>query len=386
MPSIILNILSIVIIFASIIGMFFAITLLRKGNGALILRSIFSFILFVVSLQLIEVDLMLNGLTYLVPWIDGITFPLIYGIAPLYYIYIRMSINPNYRPQYWYYIFFLPVIYLTYDIWDYLFMDQQMKAEYLKKTYNHEFVINVLEMNLVAKAKFVFLSLQMATFFIFSYLKLKNHLKVFTDLESDNDIIERLNWLKTVTVFFGVYAFSYAAMLTALFSFNSYYIVIDLFWLTIVACFVISIAYYSVNIRDFSIKEVTEGQNDKYKTSSLDDIFAEKLYSETVNIIESERLFLNNQFRLSDLAERLNYSLHHISQVINKYSGQNFSDFINNYRVEECKKQLRNPKRINETILAIAFECGFNNKASFNRSFKKITGLTPSEYRSQNVN
>ena len=55
-----------------------------------------------------------------------------------------------------------------------------------------------------------------------------------------------------------------------------------------------------------------------------------------------------------------------------------FNDFINEYRIEELKKLLNDPKNNNFTLLSLAFEAGFNSKASFNRAVKKLTGKSPS--------
>jgi AraC-like DNA-binding protein len=58
----------------------------------------------------------------------------------------------------------------------------------------------------------------------------------------------------------------------------------------------------------------------------------------------------------------------------------NFYDFVNRYRLEEFKKLASDPKNRQFTMLALAFDCGFNSKSSFNRYFKKATGQTPSQY------
>ena len=58
----------------------------------------------------------------------------------------------------------------------------------------------------------------------------------------------------------------------------------------------------------------------------------------------------------------------------------NFNDFINTYRVEEVKKAFDNGEHKKTTLLGIAYDCGFNSKATFNRAFKKNAGFSPKEY------
>ena len=71
----------------------------------------------------------------------------------------------------------------------------------------------------------------------------------------------------------------------------------------------------------------------------------------------------------------------YLSQIINQSQGQNFFDFINAYRVEEVKSLLHHPDYAHYTILGVAQEAGFKSKSTFNSVFKKMTGMTPSDYK-----
>jgi AraC-like DNA-binding protein len=81
------------------------------------------------------------------------------------------------------------------------------------------------------------------------------------------------------------------------------------------------------------------------------------------------------------LAEETEIPAHYLSRIINEHHGQNFFDFINSFRIEEFKRRLADPHYKNFTLLAIAFDCGFNSKSAFNRFFKKVEGISPSEYK-----
>ena len=96
---------------------------------------------------------------------------------------------------------------------------------------------------------------------------------------------------------------------------------------------------------------------------------------------DSVWVFKENELRLADLAAYLDVSYHQLSQVINEHYGVNFFELINSYRVEYVKRLLADPNYSHYTIIQIAFEAGFNNKASFNRYFKKEIGMTPSAFR-----
>ena len=99
--------------------------------------------------------------------------------------------------------------------------------------------------------------------------------------------------------------------------------------------------------------------------------------------MEVEKLYLETELTLQELADRVGAPAYQISQAINEGLNKNFYDLINAYRVDEAKQLLLNPTNSNFTILSVAFEAGFNSKTTFNTVFKKFTGLTPSDFRAQ---
>ncbi|WP_396635556.1 helix-turn-helix domain-containing protein [Maribacter sp. R77961] len=108
-------------------------------------------------------------------------------------------------------------------------------------------------------------------------------------------------------------------------------------------------------------------------------------FSEVDDYVLSNQKYLDPYLSLEILAEELGKSTSNLSKLMNTYAGQNFSDYINNYRVIEAKKLLANENFETYTIVAIGLECGFNSKSTFYTSFKKFTGLTPTIYRKEAV-
>jgi len=121
----------------------------------------------------------------------------------------------------------------------------------------------------------------------------------------------------------------------------------------------------------------------KYEKSGLGEEQAGKIYKQLVACMADQKLFSDSELTLATLAKTLEVHPNHLSQVINSYEGKSFYDYINCHRVEEFKKLAPLPKNRNYTLLSMAFECGFNSKTSFNRNFKKATGVSPSEYIQQ---
>ncbi|TGE08573.1 helix-turn-helix domain-containing protein [Hymenobacter fodinae] len=102
--------------------------------------------------------------------------------------------------------------------------------------------------------------------------------------------------------------------------------------------------------------------------------------------MESQRPYLAPELTLGELASQLQTNTSWLSKVINTGCGQNFNDFINEYRVQEAEQRLRNPRFRHYTLLAVALESGFNSKSTFNRVFKKLRGITPSEVAREDGN
>lgn len=98
--------------------------------------------------------------------------------------------------------------------------------------------------------------------------------------------------------------------------------------------------------------------------------------------LEDEQLFLNPTLTLAELSAHTGLPTRLISFTVNNGFGQSFSDLVNGYRVAEVKRRLANPADVARlTLLGIAFESGFNSKTTFNRIFKQLTGVAPSDYR-----
>ncbi len=105
------------------------------------------------------------------------------------------------------------------------------------------------------------------------------------------------------------------------------------------------------------------------------------LSRQVVKLIEEEKLYKEMGLSVNEIAEKLDSQTYLVSQAINSCLGKNFFELINRYRVEEAKTLLKDESMNYLSIVGIGYEAGFNSKTSFNTSFKKYTGMTPSEYK-----
>ena len=122
----------------------------------------------------------------------------------------------------------------------------------------------------------------------------------------------------------------------------------------------------------FSIKGKRGGEQ-------LSDELSQKLQ----HYLETEEIYTNKNLKVSDLATLVGTTEKDLSSYIHEVFGVSFSDYINQYRVDKVKKLLIDEEQKQYTLVAIAENAGFSSKSSFNAVFKRLTGLTPSQYKKQ---
>jgi AraC-like DNA-binding protein len=128
----------------------------------------------------------------------------------------------------------------------------------------------------------------------------------------------------------------------------------------------------------FKDKETTQNPTILMAKMSMEE--TQEWKNKILTLVEKERLYLNPELTLTDLAQRLQTHSKLVSAVINDVFEKNFNDFINDYRVNLFKEKVNDPKLKHLTLLAIGFECGFNSKSTFNRAVKRATGEMPSAF------
>jgi AraC-like DNA-binding protein len=109
----------------------------------------------------------------------------------------------------------------------------------------------------------------------------------------------------------------------------------------------------------------------------------EEITGRIKTLVEDEKLYLEPELTLQNLADRLHYPPFIISVAINEGMKKSFYELINQYRIEEAKRLLQKPANKNRSILSVAEEAGFSSATIFHVVFKRFTGLAPMEFRDQ---
>lgn len=247
--------------------------------------------------------------------------------------------------------------------------------------------------------------LHQLVYFGLTILLIKKHQQAIKDTFSDIEEIN-LNWLKILTLAIG----AIVAIDVSLFFFVKFGAIefsnAVLFISVLVALLIYVVGYFGLMqptifsqvpmaetvqpaevtavLPEVHEPEPVEEKREKYQKSTLTDEQSEANLERLLATMQTDELYLEGELKLSDVAEKLGVSTNNLSQIINEKLGKNFYDFVNEYRVETAKRLLLDPKKQHLTLLAIAFDSGFNSKSSFNNVFKKQTSLTPSEFKKKN--
>lgn len=193
---------------------------------------------------------------------------------------------------------------------------------------------------------------------------------------------EMLLWLKIICISFG--GLGMTKLLFATFSKLSIITTpIDYAITFIFVVFVILTSYFG-----FLYTRIFEGKAlntvipfIKYEKTGLTDSLFTDLQNRLTGLMEHEKIYLDNDLSLDKVANLLNVSRHHASQVINESFNQSFFQYVNKYRITEAEENLKDRDLQNLTIDEIAFKSGFNNRVSFYNLFRDYYNTTPTEFR-----
>lgn len=194
-----------------------------------------------------------------------------------------------------------------------------------------------------------------------------------------------LTWLRTLSIAALVcYSVNVAMFnLDLIFNFATYKFLMALTY-SFASVYILFLGYFglkqpdvftsSKRLQEFSYKSPKNTNN---KPNDTSDEFVTAL----LTIMETQKPYLDPELTLSALSKLVNVKPEFLSRVINSQLNQNFFDFINSYRVGEFKNQCVSKTNSHLSIVGIAYNCGFNSKAAFYRTFKKSEGISPTAFK-----
>jgi len=120
------------------------------------------------------------------------------------------------------------------------------------------------------------------------------------------------------------------------------------------------------------------GPQRKYGKSGLSDVRLDRIARKIDALMSEQKLYLEPDLSLWDLAGRIGVTTHYASQALNEKIGERFFDYVNRWRIQDAAERLR---ATDTTIMVIAYDVGFNSRSSFYTAFKRELGVTPTQYR-----
>jgi len=313
---------------------------------------------------------------YLLNWGTGV--PLLHGAFLFVYILLLTNKSGNFKRTYW--LHALPFLLVNiYFVFDFHLLSPEEKLHYYSEQFEGPYLSILIAGTLnVLVGPF---------YFIWSLVKLRMHERTISNEFSFKENVD-LRWLKNLLYGFGmlwmvVIIANLLSDIIPVFSSASGESIIN----GTVAISVFFLGYFGIRQpmiysgKD-SEKTIAKGPNkeSQYQHSGLTDADAEKHLQKLLDYMTMEKPYLDGKLSMKTLSTSLDISTYHLSQVINERLDKNFFVFTNEFRVEEFKRLITSNKQQQFTLLALAYNSGFNSKSSFNNIFKKITGYTPTEY------
>ncbi len=177
-----------------------------------------------------------------------------------------------------------------------------------------------------------------------------------------------LTWLRSLLLITGILLLAYSP---ALFKYLGY----------IGGAVLYAIGIYVVSMILLKQKRTNSLLQTKYQGTSLNQRLYESTIQDLITLMIEHKPYKDPDLTLQSLAGQLNVKPYHLSQAINQKYQKSFSEYINEHRVEEAKIQLTDPQKAHLKIASIGFDSGFNGLSTFNSTFKKHTGQTPSQFK-----
>lgn len=300
-------------------------------------------------------------------------------IAPLMYFYLKSQLDTTFKfhkVDIWHFVPYLG--YVMYHLCVFVQGNEFVKS-WSEDIHIRYYIADIEQIGILI-SNFIYL---------FFALRLYQHYQKWLPTQFSNTETISFTWYRNFLIVYALaiivnWIYIFLGMAGFQFSYT------DIWW----EKFLVGVIIYYVSIKGyiqtqpkllvFKDKEEIEGKKieakkmEQSETMILDfELWKNKL----LNAMNEQKMYLDPEFSLSDLAIHL--KTHHslLSAVINKGFGKNFNDFINEYRVKEFQNRVQLRENQHLTLLGIAFDCGFNSKATFNRVFKKMTGKSPKEWK-----
>lgn len=364
-----MNVFSTLFLISALNGVFLIFVLLTQNWKKLGVNIFLILLLAIISGYLGRDYLYLQGKFIEFPHLMAAFVPLFYLIGPLYYFYVKFSIQKGLRLQYKNLVHTLPAIVCFLTILPFYLLSgvEKIKRSRIAKPEDFEF-----ESNRIFYYGFLLISLVYYVVKAYQLIRSKRGLK---NGKTTKHLRAKMVWLQRYTEVFLLFIFLFltAHLVFILTDFYPYYMRLS----TVLASSLLIhfVGYWA--LRESRIMQTEPEETDV--NLSQDQI--EKYKHQLVTLMEKDKLYQHSDLTIDLVAKKLLTNSKYLSYLINKEFNCSYTYYINAYRIQESKNMISSAKYEHLNLLGVACSVGFNTKNTFTRVFKKHTGITPSEFR-----
>ncbi len=358
---------SIFCFYVAFVGFFLSFVLNFRRRSDKVANFLMSAFVLLHSCFMIHIGLFFMNYQYYLPHTLYLftTFSFLYG--PLIYFYFK-RVTYQYKFKYRDALHLLPTLVLIVLLFPIYLLPGDEK---LRMVLNYERPY----LTLISVSKLISL-------LVYGALVISIHIK---SSKSDTKVFKKVfSWQRNIVIFCSIYILSYAIYailnmnhLGSVFLYN-----IQVASIAVLVLYVSYSAFVQPSLFG-NLKLIDNDHNNssiKYEKSGLTQSLSLELKIKLLQLLNDDKIYKQNNITLQQLAIMLDTTRHNASQIINEHFELNFFELINKYRIDEAKELLKIEKQKNFNIIDVAYEVGFNNKVTFNKSFKKYNKITPSEY------
>jgi putative ABC transport system permease protein len=344
--------------------LFFVKRINQKANRFLGL-ALFAIVLWMVWVLGIDV-----GLGRYFPEWSWLPLQFSLSIGPLIYWYVRKLLDPGQKLKTADWLYFSPLL-----IEQGILVVEIIESRKTKRATYDTAAFTMLNPAIQA------LALASMLIYLFCSLRLlRNYHRGLADQLSDAERYQ-YRWLQRLLAGFGCLWLLWAPFTAIDFVFYDYGLGISSYYplYLLLAVMIVWIGVEAFLRPEFVVIDLLPGKPAPVTESPSADLL--RLTAWLEEQITQNLFYRNAGLTLRGLAEELDIHPNELSRIINAGTGKNFNDFINTYRVRDVMRKIQDPAYDHITLLGIAFDCGFNSKTTFNRTFKQLTGKSPAEYK-----
>lgn len=346
-------------------GVFLSLAILfksRKNHAAHLLLSIFVFLISLTMLGRLSFYFSASEDSFLP---GGLVDIIIFCFGPLSYFYLKSLFHGQvfFKGKDWLHALPLAIYFI------YFFHRLLFPAHFEASIFNTRLDLVFFFLELLA-------ILQNIVYTYWGYTIVRDY---ETGMVKEFSLLPQIRYIKIflIVVSLILFLWSFGFFSKTFFGYQSTTIIsYNMAWI-LISCLTFLLAYFSYF--DSDLLSVPQKQV-KYEQGYFSDEYYLDLKNELKTVMAEKKPYLNTQLTLSELADQMDKNPRDLSRVINEHFGQNFYEFVNGYRIDHFKSLVASNKHKDFTLLSLAYESGFNSKATFNAVFKKLTQSTPSQY------